>query len=274
MKKLAVVVSGWHFPLSFYKMISEQKIPDGWSVDLFCISHRDPLYAKNEKSSFISELGYSRRELYDRILYEKIASIEDLKSLGWKYVFEPNTVGDWGNTNQWLEKNDYKKYDKFLFSHDDNFILTDKIFTEVLLENDWMILTNSTGNSQRRIRNWFCLPKPLNIRGSFEFFTKEMIDIMGGKFDLSETSLNREGKFVASGSMSELTDWNSTVYPLAKLIKRRNLISKIKALSKYYRMSRYCLEGERGYISKTEPSNTKEEEKGLDMVEKYYNIKK
>ncbi len=37
-------------------------------------------------------------------------------------------------------------------------------------------------------------------------------------------------------------------------------------------MSKYCLEGERGYISSTDISNTKEEEKGLDMVEKIYSI--
>ena len=27
MKKLAVIVSGWHFPISFYEQMKEQKVP-------------------------------------------------------------------------------------------------------------------------------------------------------------------------------------------------------------------------------------------------------
>ena len=42
MKKLAVVASGWHFPLHFYKKIAEQEIPAGWEVDFFCISVINP----------------------------------------------------------------------------------------------------------------------------------------------------------------------------------------------------------------------------------------
>ncbi|GEM_PF-830425 len=274
MRRLAVVVSGWHFPYHFYKRISEQKIPDGWSVDLFCISHRDPSYSREEKNDFLASLGNTRRDLYDRILYEKIASVKDIESLGWHYELEPNTIGDWGNTNQWLAKNDYKEYDRFLFSHDDNFILTDEIFLNLLSKDDWLIITNSVGNTQRRLRRWLYLPKPLTIRGSFEFFTKEMIDIMGGFFDLSQVKLNREGKFTGGGEFyAELNDWNSTVVPLRRLIKKYHIENRVKVLSKYYRMSVYCLEGERGYISKTDHLNTKEEEKGLDIVERYYSEK-
>lgn len=274
MKKLAVVAGGWHFPLHFFEKIATQKIPEGWGVDLFVVSHRDPSHAMEEKQEILANLGYDRRSLYDRIFYRKIATMPEIESLGWNYILEPNTIGDWGNSNQWLEKNDYKKYDKFLFTHDDNFILTDTMFAEILPQNDWLILTNSTGNSQRRLRQWLHLPKPLNLRGSFEFFTREMLDIMGGKFDLSETTLNREGKVNTEGVFSELSDWNTTVFPLTHLLKEKGLLNKVKALSQYYRMSIYCLEGERGYIHKTEWSNTKEEEKGLDAVEAHYARKK
>lgn len=269
MKKLAVVASGWHFPLHFYQKIAEQRIPKGWEVDLFCVSHRDPSYALEEKQQVIMNLGDSRRERYDKILYKKIATVDDIKLLGWHYILEPNTMGDWGNTNQWFEKHDYKQYDKFLFTHDDNFILTDKMFEDILPQEDWLILTNSTGNAQRRLRQWLHLPKPFAVRGSFEFFTKEAIDIIGGKFDLSETTLTREGKFTTLGFFTELRDWNTTVTPLVNLLKEKNLLSKVKSLSPYYRISIYCLEGERGYIHKTELSNTKEEEKGLDIIEKH-----
>ena len=200
--------------------------------------------------------------------------MKEIEALGWKYTLEPNTIGDWGNTNQWLEKHDYKQYDKFLITHDDNFILTDQMFMDILPQEDWLILTNSTGNAQRRLREWLHLPKKLSLRGSFEFFTREMFDYMGGKFDLSETTLSREGETATTGSFSELSDWNTTVFPLQRLIEEKGLQSRVKALSPFYRMSKYCLEGERGYIHKTEKSNTKEEEKGLDMVEKHYKVLK
>jgi hypothetical protein len=179
-------------------------------------------------------------------------------------------MGDFGNTNQWLEKNDYKKYDKLLITHDDNFILTDNMFMDILPQEDWLILTNSTGNAQRRLRQWLGLPKPFGLRGSFEFFTKEMMDILGGSFDLSRTKLKREGLYTSPTDFSEISDWNQNDKPLRDLIIKNNLLPRIKSLSEYYRMSKYCLEGERGYIFKTEFSNTKEEEKGLDEVEKFY----
>src|SRR3989344_1061850 len=116
MKKLAVVASGWHFPLHFYKKIAEQEIPAGWEVDFFCISHREPSFAALEKKKEILSFDYDRRSLYDRILYDKIATVEDMQALGWKYSLEPNTIGDWGNSNQWLDKHDYKDYDMFLFT--------------------------------------------------------------------------------------------------------------------------------------------------------------
>jgi len=270
MKRLAVIAGGWHFPIAFFEQIAEQKIPEGWEVDMFLVSHRDPSHAVEEKRDKLKNLGYSRRELYDRILYRKVATVAEIEALGWKYILEPNTIGDWGNTNQWLEKNDYKQYDKFLVTHDDNFILTDKMFEDILPRKDWLILSNSSGNALRRLYQWLHLPKKLSLRGSFEFFTREMFDHMGGKFDLSDTTLTREGETKTDGSFAEFSDWNTTTYPLQRLIKEKGLQSRIKSLSPYYRMSKYCLEGERGYIYKTKVPNTGEEERGLDMIEKHY----
>ena len=100
-----------------------------------------------------------------------------------------------------------------------------------------------------------------------------MLDHIGGKFDMSEVELTREGETSTSSSFSELSDWNNTVTPIITLIEQKGLKSRIKFLSKYYRMSRYCLEGERGFIHRTEPLNTKEEERGLDAVEAFYRPK-
>ena len=267
--KLAVVASGWHFPLHFFQKIAEQKLPAGWEMDLFCISHRDPSLAVSEKKEVLANLGYTRRELYDRILYGRIATEKEITALGWQYTLEPNLIGDMGNVNQWLEKNDYRPYDTFLFTHDDNFILTDDIFLDVLPQNDWLILSNSNGHAQRRLRTWFGLPKEFEIRGSFEFFTREMMDLLGGTFDMSMVNLTREG-VLQSGSFEEINDWNNTTVPLMSTLRKKNLIPRIHFVSRYYRMSTYCLEGERGFIHKTESSNTKEENLGLDAVEAHY----
>lgn len=274
MKKLAVVVGGWHFPHLFFKQLAEQKVPNGWAVDLFCVSHRDPEYSIPEKQKVLAGLGYDRRALYDRCLYQKIATVAEIEALGFEYTLEPNTMGDWGNTNQWLEKHDYKQYDKFLFTHDDNFILTDQMWMDLLPQEDWLILTNSTGHSQRRLRQWLHLPKPFFARGSFEFFTREAMDRIGGTFDLYKTTLTRIGKFDSPVDFGELSDWNESDRAVREAIEKKGLLPHVKALSKYYRMSRYCLEGERGFIHKTVPMNTKEEEQGLDAVERYYSPQK
>ncbi len=269
MKKLAVVASGWHFPEHFFEQIAAQKVPLGWEVDMFCISHRDPKFAAEEKKNLFNEIGYDRRALYDRILFNRIATVERIEALGWHYILEPNHIGDMGNVNQWLEKNDYTKYDKFLFTHDDNFILNDSMFLDILPQDDWLILTNSDGHSMGLKRKLMGRGKEFSIRGSFEFFTKEMMDIMGGMFDMGDITLTREGE-TASTDFKGISDWNNTITPLFRLIEEKKLTPRIKPLSPYYRMSRYCLEGERGYIHMTEPLNTKEEDRGLDMVEEFY----
>lgn len=270
MKKLAVVASGWHFPVTFYEQMSKQKIPSGWEVEMFVISHRDPSYSEKEKLGVLDKMGYDRRELYDRLLYRKVANVSEIETLGWRYELHPNTMGDWGCVNQWLDNHDYKKYDKFLFTHDDNYILTDNVFIDILPQNDWLIMTNSTGNAQRRLRQWLRLAKPFTARGSFEFFTKEMMDMIGGKFDLSRVSLTREGKFESPKDFKEISSWNDNDRAIKDFVDSHNLTHRVKALSDYYRISKYCLEGERGYISRTDIANTAEEEKGLDKVEKIY----
>ena len=132
MKKLAVVVSGWHFPITFYKQILNQDIPYGWEVDYFCVSHRDTQIAKEEKEVTLSELGDGTLEKLDKILYEDIPSVEWLENVGWQYSLEPNNCGDWAVTNQWLEKYDYKDYEMLLLTHDDNFLLNNHLFVNTL----------------------------------------------------------------------------------------------------------------------------------------------
>jgi hypothetical protein len=270
MKKLAVIVAGWHFPLTFYEQMIGQKIPEGWEVDFFVVAHRDPSFAVEEKKEFLKTLGNSRREHYDRLLYKKIPTVPELEAMGWRYSLEPNTMGEWGCVNQWLAKHDYKQYDKFMFSHDDNYVMTDQVLVDLLPQDEWLIITNSDGNSQRRLRQWLHLPKPFVARGSFEIYSREVLDAFGGTFAISNTKLTREGEVASPDEFEAISNWNESDREILRAIKNAGFLPRVKALSKYYRMSIYCLEGERGYISHSESSNTKEEDKGLDIVEKYY----
>lgn len=253
LRRLAVVISGWHYPLHFYDRIVRQKIPKGWKVDYFCISHRDPSFAMEEKRTKV--LGDSQREKLDKILYQEMATVKDLAMLGIEYTEEPNTIGDWGNSNQWLEKNDYTKYDLFLFTHDDNLILSNRWFHDIITDGayeEWEIMCNSVG-----------MPKG-TVRGSCEFFKKSFMDRIGGKFDLSEVTLKRVGETTVSEDRNELYDWNSTLYPLMRFIQKENI--QVGYLSPAYRVSGFVIEGERGYISNTHGANTAEEEIGFKFL--------
>lgn len=253
-KKIAVVCSGWHFPSFFYETMIQQQIPKGWMIDFYVVAHRDPSKAKMPKFN-----KKTRRGKLDAQLYNKIASKEQIEGLGWHYKEYPNTIGDWGNTNQWLEDNDYKKYDLFLFTHDDNLILRNDLFITVcgMYSKRWMIMTNTVG------------APPGSIRGSFEFFKKKMLDKLGGKFDLEGVTLDRTGKTDNPKDWTDLYDWNNTVTPLTNFLTENKLWEQVVVFSPQYRVSLYCIEGERGLISNTQPMNEEAEEKGLDALESY-----
>jgi hypothetical protein len=250
--KLAVVCSGWHFPWHFYNEISKQKTKN---IDLFCVLHRDPIDDKN-----ICLLGNSMRERMDKILYDKIISVDEIRELGWDYKLYPNTIGDWGCSNQWLEDHDYTKYDRFLFIHDDNLVTNKHFLKQAFTSGNWEILANSEGMPE----GW--------IRGSCAFFKKSMLDKLGGKFDVSMTKLRRVGLTDTPKNLTgvnSIDDWNKSTTPLVNFIKENNIV--VKRLSPYYRVSKYLIEGERGFISWTHKRNTAYEEEGLDVF--YRNFK-
>lgn len=255
-KRIGCVVSGWHYPGHFYESIASQKLPKGWELEIFVISHRDPIHSYEEKKSKV--LDDTKRGTLDKILYRYIISKEEIEKLGIKYIEKPNTIGDWGNSNQWLDEHNYNDYDLLLFTHDDNFILNENWIKDIIKDKaykEWEILANSVG-----------MPAGM-IRGSCEFFKPSFLKKIGGKFDLSEVTLNRVGETTATEDTSQLYDWNSTVYPLMRFINSNNI--KVGYLSPAYRVSAYVIEGERGYISNTHGANTEQEEKGLKFLEEH-----
>jgi len=271
MKKLAVIVSGWHFPIHFFREIAAQKVPAGWEVELYCVSHRDPRFSAEDKKDILPKLGWDYRSCLDRILYEKIATVAEIEALGWHYKEYPNTVGDWGNTNQWLDEHNYKDYDMLLVSHDDNLIPTRNMFVDLLdKEGDWLIITNSTGSvptsRRERLAKWW--NPVIGLRGSFELIKPQVLDMIGGKFDLGEVTLTREGSVSATTDVKELSDWNRNTDSMNELFKKPEMKPRLIALSPYYRVSKYCVEGERGFVSFTQPENTSSENKGFRELQK------
>jgi hypothetical protein len=274
MKRLAVVAGGWHFPLHFFQSMINEKVPEGWTVDFFCISHRDPKYSAEDKKEVLANLGLSYPEVLDQIFYRSIATVEEIEALGWKYHLCPNTNGDWGNTNQWLDLYDYKQYDLLLATHDDNFFFGDQLFMDILsAPQPWLILTNTTGSNEgwKGFIKKKILGRAMAVRGSFEFIKPELLTLMGGKFDMSDTTLSREGEVHSDMSLKTLNNWNMNTEPMRRFLDERGLASKVHALSTTYRISDYCAEGERGFISSIQPVDRRSVMKGLERIQKLYN---
>jgi hypothetical protein len=260
-KKLAVVACGWHYSSEFYKKMIEQKIPTGWEVDYFCVSHRNPKFAWEEKKNKVDNIITDENndnlfqliQRLDKKMYSEEVNVDKLNDMGWNYIEKPNTIGGWGAHNQWLDDYNYKDYDAFFFSDDDLYFFNDVLFEDILSNNhfewdEWLVISNGKNLDPDESR--------ITLRGSSEFFKKEMLDIMGGKFDLGNPTLFREGEsYTPDNPESALGDWNCVLYPMANLIKEHNISDKIKFLSPYYRVSAYWMDTERGFFSGVGYSN-------------------
>lgn len=233
--KLAVVAGGWHWPAHFYKSIAAQAN----GADLFVIAHRHPeLPIVHEEKREILKAASGPLADLDRILYAEYPTTTQLRNLGWKYTEAPNTVGDWGFFNQWLDHpaNNYRNYDIILNCHDDTYIRRNDLFDQ--LSGNWMMLANGSYPQQ---------PEAY-VRGSFEFWKRELLEQLGGRIDLGEVSLTREGKTDTPPGLDGITAWNSTCVPLRQKMAREGMARHITYLSPYYRISKYAIEGERGFM--------------------------
>jgi hypothetical protein len=41
MKKIAILIGGWHYPKGFFNQLSKLNCPDGFEFETFLVSHRD-----------------------------------------------------------------------------------------------------------------------------------------------------------------------------------------------------------------------------------------
>ena len=285
MKKILVLATGWHFSSHFYEEMVKQKVPDGWEVDYFCVAHRAPEdentigekqnIRDSEPENFLVEM--------DKQMNEYPITEEDLTNLGWIYLLEDNTCCDGEIFNQWAdnENHNYEDYDIICLTHDDNYILSDNLFMDMLENNikvhkpiihsrygvanhqfkteevaindiDWMFLEN--GYSEH-------VPKAFTPRSSFCFFKKELVDLLpDNRFDITETVtgnklMSRVGETKSFDEHMDLNDWNSPVGTLREWLY--NVKPDLGMLNhcgwfsvSAQRVSRYCVEGERGLVSK------------------------
>jgi len=238
--RLAIVAGGWHWPLDFFCKIAAQAP----GADLFAIAHRNPELpiVREEKREVLNKAVGPLADL-DRELYAAFPSVAALRALGWDYAEEPNTVGDWGFFNQWLSQHNYRDYDVVLNCHDDTYIhrpgLFDSLFSESACDwKNWLICANGR----------YPQAPPAYVRGSFEFWKPELLDMLGGQIDLGPISLTREGQIDTPAGLDALAAWNNTGVPLREFLVRRGLAGRVAYLSEFYRISPWVIEGERGFL--------------------------
>ncbi len=232
--RIAVVVGGWHYPLHFFTALAEQSSGD---VDLFCVGHRNPnlpIVRQEKRADLITAPG--RLGELDRELYAEYATESDLCILGWSFWEAPNICGDWCYLNQWLEQYDFREYDAILSCHDDTYVRRRDLFSQ--LSGDWLILAN--GNA--------AVEPPGYVRGSFEFFKPELLEMLGGKIPLGELKLTREGRTDTPIDRQVLQIWNDTGVPLRDFLVQNSLTDRVKYLSPHYRVSPWIIECERGFL--------------------------
>lgn len=267
--KIAIIVGGWYFPEHLYKNISQVNLPKGCSLDTFVVSHRNPSDC-DIKKEINERLDYKND--FDLTLYENIADYNTLNNLGFIVHEAENLVGDFHFFNQWAEKYDYKDYDYILFMHDDNFLLPN--FKEIFIDLfDSSVLgyrhingdlNGETFNHNGKLihTSWHeslikedflyignsCSGGHFSPRGSFAIWSKELLDKLGGSFHVKNIPLQRSGRKDTPKDHMALKDWNMVTANFADVLERKGLKDRCYRFSCSYRISKYMIECERGFV--------------------------
>ena len=286
MKKLAVVIGGWHYPYEYYKQLKNQTVPDGWEIDFYVVSHRDPELpiVFEEKQPLLESRGEGILQSFDKALFSKIITKDEIKEFGFTYNEEKSSIGDLYQLNQWVQRHYEGQYDKVLFTHDDNYLLNNDLFTDIL-EHKAQIFLNTERNKIEEVNTKFdwkhlssgILENTTTPRTSFTFLDKEFLDKLSNDLEKITTEgvdLDRSGEietlYDLEGeqiSTKALYSWNAPSRNFANWIKDNNYSDKSVRLSPVYRVTKYFIEGERGFMW------TKRDEKRiLNNLAQYYDL--
>lgn len=255
MKKIAILIGGWHYPKGFYNQLSRLNCPDGFEFETFVVSHRDvdlPI-VHQEKLEILSKIDKNTEDgKMDYELYSEKLTKEDLISQGFQVIDAENKYGDYYFITQWLDKCDYKDYEYVCFLHDDTYLLNEFLIEDIVegvcnmydvegvevFNPNWLMLFNSNA------------PGSITPRGSFAFLQKEFFDEFGNlETTVDSINLNRVGEVDSPTSSSVLKEWNTTTRMLMRQFLDKNMLDRIFKLSKDYRISEYMIEAERGLMT-------------------------
>lgn len=274
-KKLAVVISGWHYPYLFYKQLKEQKTPKGFDIDFFVVSHRDPdlSIVYDEKQSLLPKFGEGKLQNLDKKLYNRIIKKKEIKELGFIYNEEPNEIGDLFLLNQWVQRHYKGQYDYTMYTHDDTFLLNDRMFTDIF-ENKATLLSNPYKGSVVEVPSnfsWDHLASGVHSgttcpRTSFTVLSKVLLDKLAPSFekistegatlnrlDQSDTPYDINGKKI---NTTILGSWNAPGRNFWKWCEENNFTNKSVRLSNTYRVTPYFIEAERGFLYSPDGENS------------------
>ena len=239
-KKLAVVLGGWHYPYAYYKQVVDQKIPDGWECDYFVVSHRDPELPTvfEEKQALLKTRGDGLLQSFDKEMYSHIVTKKELSDMGYIYNVEVSSIGDLYQLNQWVQRHYTGQYDKVLFSHDDNYMLNDELFLDIL-ECRVDLFLNLERNQITRVE-------------------KELLDDIAPEIEEITTrnvDLDRSGETTTIYNLNDkqvdkhpLGSWNWPSRNFTNWMVDKGYTAKSVRISPVYRANKYLIEGERGFI--------------------------
>jgi hypothetical protein len=266
-KKLAIVVSGWHYPYLFYKQLKEQQIPKNFEIDFFVVSHRDPdlSIVYDEKQSLLPRFGSGKLQNLDKQLYSRIISKDEIKELGFIYNEEPNEIGDLFLLNQWVQRHYQSQYDYVMYTHDDTYLLNDKMLADIF-EKKANLLTNPSKGAVVEVSSdfeWDHLASGVHNgttcpRTSFTVLSKKLLDKIAPSFAEIATegaTLNRlnesDTPYDIKGTKINTTilgSWNAPGRNFWKWCEDNNFTNKSVRLSNTYRVTPYFIEAERGFL--------------------------
>jgi hypothetical protein len=237
--KFAVVAGGWHWPILFYERMAQAA--EG-AADLYVVAHRNPELpiVQAEKTRSLAHRN-GRLGGLDRHLYHAPVTVDALRQHGWVYFEAPNIAGDQVFLNQWLRLHGYRDWDGILNCHDDTYLLDVTLFDEldVLLDQGALLVTN--GRSPEGVAGYF--------RGSFEFWSRDLLGLLGGHVDVGPLRLTRVGREDSPVGREALADWNRIGHATWEFLAGEGLMDRVVSLSPRYRISRFAIEGERGFVS-------------------------